>query len=66
MDDNDLKMLRDDNKRLNDLEKVVKDINIKVTIDIADQIKKIYAILDKKANLDDLYNLKDELISTTV
>jgi hypothetical protein len=62
-DDNDLKMLHDDNKRLNELEKQVKEINIKINVEIADTFKKIFALLDKKANLDDVYNLKEELMS---
>ena len=59
--DQDLKMLKDDNKRINDLEKLLKDLSLK--IENNDQIKKIFSLLDKKANLDDLKDAKSELTS---
>lgn len=63
LDDNDLKMLRDDNKRINELEKLLKDLTVKVNIDLIDQIKMIFGMLDKKASLDDLYEAKSEITS---
>ena len=59
--DQDLKMLKDDNKRINDLEKLLKDLSLK--IENNDQIKKIFSLLDKKANFDDLKDAKSELTS---
>ena len=63
LDDNDLKMLRDDNKRIIELEKLLKDLTVKVNIDLIDQIKMIFGMLDKKASLDDLYEAKSEITS---
>lgn len=56
-------MLREDNKRIDELEKQIKDINMKIKIEFPEHFKKIFALLDIKANLDDLENSKFEITS---
>jgi hypothetical protein len=63
LDNTDLEMLREDNKRINELEKQMKEVLIKVNIEFPDLFKKIFSILDLKANLDDLEQSKSKIIS---
>jgi hypothetical protein len=63
LDNTDLEMLREDNKRINELEKQMKEVFIKVNIEFPDLFKKIFSILDLKANLDDLEQSKAKIIS---
>lgn len=58
-------MLREDNRRINELEKQLKDFTNKVNIDhLNDQILKIFAILDKKSDKEEVDELRDEISKT--
>ena len=59
-------MLHDHNRRIGELEKNVKDVNLRISIEIMDKINKLFALLEKKANLDDLHNIRDELTSKKI
>jgi len=63
LDNADLEMLRDDNKRINELEKQMKEVLIKVNFEFPDTFKKIFLMLDLKANLEDLEQSKQKIIS---
>lgn len=63
LDINNSEIMKEDNKRINDLEKQVKEIIIKVNNEFPDLFKKIFSILDLKANLEDLEQTKQKIIS---